>query len=271
MGCVCTGRGSNEIEETYLKPFEDSLKLKNKSVKDIDRAFYRFSYLKSLSHSQLDRACSSLQIPLSLHSSFFDFFIQNSKFSARKLSTLGILLGKGSISEKSSILFDNYDEDISNSLELDEIKEVIQDILDISCHYIPMYVSWLYQDEEKLKKNSQITKMTTSYLAKIYIEDLLGDDDIITKELFIKRFEKKLATLLDTEQNRNRCSLIYSREVKPHEKIFKQYENKVLNEHKVLHRFCTMADSNDAVRRKSKISLTMPLESTKKKLKTSSI
>lgn len=271
MGCACTGRGMSDIEETYLKPFEDSLKLKNKSVKDIDRVFYRYSYLKSLSHSQLDRACSSLQIPLSLHSGFFDFFIHNSKFSARKLSTLGILLGKGTISEKSSILFDNYDEDLSNSLEAEEIKEIIQDILDISCHYIPIYVSWLYRDEEKLKKNSQITKMTTSYLARIYIEDLIGDDDIITKELFVKRFEKKLAVLLDTEQNRSRCSLIYNKEVKPHEKIFKNYENRVLNEHKVLHRFCTMADSNEAVRRKSKTSLTISQDSTQKKFKNNSI
>lgn len=270
MGCACTRRDMEDIEENYLKPFEDSLKLGNKLVKEIDRAFYRFSYQKSMSHSQLDRACSSLQIPLSIHIRFFEFFIINGKFSAKKLSTLGVLLGKGSILEKSSILFDNYDEDLSNSLEADEIMEIIQDCIDISCYYIPIYVSWLYRDEEKLKKNSQITKMTISYLARSYFEELVGDDDSITKEIFIKKFENKLAMMLDTEQNRQRCTFIYNKQVKPHEELFKKYENKILNEHKVLHRFCTMTDSNDAIRRKSKTSLTFPLDASNKKIKTKS-
>jgi hypothetical protein len=268
MGCSCARRELSTVEEDFLEPFELSLNLHKMSCKEIDRAIYRFSTQKFLSIFQFERACSNLSLSLKMHHDFFNFFLKDGRYSAKKLSTLGVLLGSGSMTEKSAILFDNYDDDQSNSLESLEIKEIIQDVLEISCFYIPQHVSFIHRSNEDLKKTLNKTKLALNCLSVDLFEEIIGVSESITKKKFIETIERSCQGFLETHTNRHRCCLMYNKNIKPYEEVFKKYENLVLSENKILHRFCTMASTHEAIRRSSIVRNNSPERTALKRMKT---
>lgn len=258
MGCTCTGREISSIEETFFKPFEMSLKMNQLSCKEMGRIFRRFSCKNILNFSQLERACQIIGISVAQYNNFFDFFGSGGKYSARKLSTLGILLGQGTSDEKLTALFENYDENMTNVLKSETVQELVGDILEISCHYIPIYVSWMNKTDEDVQKSSQTTKISTSYLTMFHTDELIENDEFLDKNLFFERFNKISSILLDTQKTRQECLNVYKNEILLKQAALKNYKSHSMNEHKELKKVLTIAEPADPQRKRIEKSLTVP-------------
>ena len=226
------------------------------TCKQVGIIFHRFSCKNILNFSQLDRACQSIGISIAHYNNFFDFFGSGGEYSARKLSTLGILLGTGTSDEKLLALFENYDESMSNILKSETVQELVGEILEISCHYIPIYVSWMNKTDEDVQKSSNTTKITINYLTMHHTKELMEDDETLEKILFLERFSKKSSVLLDTQKTREECFLVYKNDILIKQAAVKNYKSHSLNEHKTFQKSLTITEPTDSHRRKIEKSLT---------------
>lgn len=123
-----------------------------------------------MNQAQLDTAHKELNLPISDEvSKFYELFkekitesafydkIENKKniddeygYSTKRLSTMGIMLGKGELSEKTTALFFNYDVDLSQRMSGDELAIMLNDILLIAYDYLPYLASILYPNNSKV-------------------------------------------------------------------------------------------------------------------------
>ena len=124
-----------------------------------------------------------------------NFKIENSLYCPRKLSSLGVLLGKGSIIEKANVLFKNYDTSVSDSLEYNEILVLITDILEIALIFIPKFAQALAKNEESKKciakyhlNFSENFKSIHEYYKKLLIEPETVN---LKVDKFLKMFENE--------------------------------------------------------------------------------
>lgn len=244
MGCTCSKRDLGEIEVSSFSPFELSLGLKTSHCKHIDRIFHRFSTFNYMSQPQFERACSTLKVDLSTCRGFFYDFVKDEKYCVKKLSTLGVLLGSGSVYEKAEILFENYDDDISNTLDVNEIHIMIKDLVSIAAEYIPKFVYKINELNEDLKLLVNKLKFVGNYVAKQYLDDIMDDKLEISKEFFISKLEKKYAGLLRTEEIRKKCIFIYKHNLKPIKHVINAFDSSMVTKNKVLQRHCTLREES---------------------------
>lgn len=207
MGCN-DSRSEFSEEETIITRLEETIGFKNVESAHADANFHRFSISLQLNSTQFLAATREIQLNMKdfglienpLTKFYGNFKKKNGHYDTRKLSALGVILGKGRTSEKASILFKNYDFLISNSLDSIEMKELITDILNISLIIIPNYALDIMKDDSKKVEISKYNKKLAAVLPallKFYDYILLSDPTTdLQLDVFLKLFKSKEISML---------------------------------------------------------------------------
>lgn len=154
MGCTNSREILNESEiESIILSSTKKLGFSHYKSEYLDRVIHRNSKDFKISEAQLNQMLKSLNLGQSDSKvrNFLKFFYseKNKLYDTQKISTLGILLGKSSFSEKLHLLFQNYDLDFTDSLARDEIFKMIKDIFYITCYCLPTFAMNFFEDEKK--------------------------------------------------------------------------------------------------------------------------
>lgn len=192
--------------EDLITTSELMLKLHALESTTIDRLFYRYSTNKHLTKSQFSQVCNKLGIDLEskeMKSFFFQFY--NSKgryFEAKQLSTLGILLGKGTKETKIRLLFENYDENINFKMSREELSEMFNDISIISFKYLPNHALNVVSQEARsaIKIYSQDLMNMKASVIKFYVNLVFDEEGIeeIEMSMFFKILkDSKIVSILN--------------------------------------------------------------------------
>ena len=191
--------------EDLITSSELMLKLHALDSTDIDRMFYRYSTNKHLSKNQFSQVCNKLGIQLKskeMQSFFYQFYNPKAKyFEAKKLSTLGILLGKGTKETKIKLLFQNYDENTNLKMSREELSEMFNDISLISFKYLPNHALNIVSQEAKsaIKNYSQDLMNMKASVINFYVNLIFDEEciDEIEMSMFIKilKDSKKVSLL----------------------------------------------------------------------------
>ena len=213
MGCLNSKNPlDNTEEESKIAVFETSLMFKKLSVVDIDRTFHRFSTNGIMSNSQISRAFDQLHLPFSNFSSFYNKFLSRGSYSMRRLICLGILLCNSPHEDKLKVLFQCYDDDLSNTLSISELNEMLEDLTLISCEFIPNYALSYYSNDSYLynyiKHASELRKSIASQICQYLTEDkkLIEYADLLKSYLE----DKGTGCILNTGKIRTYCIKIRS-------------------------------------------------------------
>ena len=187
MGCTNSRKIFKDSElEAIIQSTTEKLGLFQYKAEYLDRVIHRNSKNFKISESQMNKIQETLKLDTSsrLIRAFFTlFYSENHKlYNTKKLATLGILLGKGTYTEKSFLLFQNYDIELKGSLSKVQIKKMISHINYISCYCLPVFSvrcaeSDLSQAIEKYKNKICIMlKGVTNYFCNMIFEELPEGD-----------------------------------------------------------------------------------------------
>ena len=221
MGCTCTTReGYRSIESNFLTPLEKDLRLHMRFSKDIDRILHRNSTNYKMTKAQLQTACKYLGVDFERFQGFFDRFSTGSYYLMKKLNSLGILLGKGTIEDKIVLLFQNYDIDTSGTLSREEIEMMIESLLSVSCIIIPSYALVLNRSNKYLEDYVQRMQPLMRATQRHFIKLILEEKTTINAEEFQMCFQCNLnENLLSSKKLREYTLDLYATVQKPAELI----------------------------------------------------
>ena len=214
MGCTNSRKILNDSElDAIIQSTTEKLGLFQYRAEYLDRVIHRNSKNLKISKSQLNKIQETLKLDTSsriIRAFFILFYSEHRKlYDTRKLATLGILLGQGTYTEKSLLLFQNYDVELKDSLNKVQIKKMISHINYISCYCLPAFSvqfaeSDLRQAIEKYKnKICILLKGVTNYFSYLIFDDLPEGDvkfDIISKNIV----SQGLNGILDAEMFRRK-------------------------------------------------------------------
>lgn len=209
MGCLYTKDKWSAIEDS-VNSAVSVLGLHKHEINIIVKVFHRYSQHFHLTIQQLVEALKEIKVTLTeTQQKCYDLFLEapkNCKFltrqnllglykvkgkmySVKKLATIGIILGKGSSSEKAKQLFFNYDIDASNNLSKWELNVLIGDVLEIVLEIIPEIGKILNAEKvgeiEEFKASLMVMrKNLSSYFKYLVLEDRFRELD---SEMFIQQ------------------------------------------------------------------------------------
>lgn len=227
MGCL--GSRSDfkyEDEELLMTQLGLNLGYSNLDAFQIDRIFHRFSTNSKMTAAQFSKALSELKLPFEGFENLYKKFCIGSSYKMIHLCTTGIILTNSSIENKLKLIFQNYDFDVSGSLSIDEISEMIKDITIMACEYIPQFVASGNIKNEKLLEYTkgliEVRKSITSQL----IDTCMEDKRIISLEEFKGAFlhNDGLGELLNFSRLRIYCMKIHDKYIKKIECAIKALE-----------------------------------------------
>jgi hypothetical protein len=152
MGCASC-RSQEDLEESFVKQFESELGYSKKKSVEIDKCFYSFAFDSKIPNKQFLEAVQELELEVEDFDALFSPKVnlyqclktEDGLYSARRLSTLGILLGQGDIRDKAKLLYKNYEIKSSNNSNL---QRLIEDSLNISMNLLPWYGLNIANDQE---------------------------------------------------------------------------------------------------------------------------
>ena len=155
MGC-CSGRGLEfSIEERLVEKAERPI-FSGKHAKDIHANFYRSHINYEMTENQLKTVLTHIRLspeilddPNNPIHMLLERFKKGEKYSVTRLGCLAILLGKGDLYTKSKLYFENYDLDREGTLQQEEIKHMVSDIVLISLEILPELAYNLATEEHK--------------------------------------------------------------------------------------------------------------------------
>ena len=212
MGCCCYKRVEIEssLEDSIFFKLENQIGLKHKDSYYIDRVVHRHSYNNTMSQTQFKKAISELAIDSEKPLDFFEKLKEDGKYQTKRINCLGILLGRGGISLKVKLLFQNYDLDTSGTLCRPEIEAMISDIVTLTCKIIPEYA--LSQNLENAKLNDYVLKLDwfSGILIKHFVSMVLENRGEINLDEFQQLFtDRVIMNLLRTKQLREYAFRLY--------------------------------------------------------------
>jgi Ca2+-binding EF-hand superfamily protein len=184
--------GCGESRDEDVNEYEDLICLHEKNLgfgnihcDRIDSIFKRYSLTCKMSSSQFITACRELELkkeygPLDHPvTKFYNSFKDGSFFIQRKLSALGILLGKGSDKEKARVLFKIYDDSKDGLLNLEEVRTMLEDLTEIALISTPtLGMNWASDEDMKqdlLKYNKKLQSI--QYTLKNFFEIVIMRKD----------------------------------------------------------------------------------------------
>lgn len=158
MGCANSRLKTYTDNELSVISTESRMGFSRLYSDKIDTIFKRFSVASKMNITQFSMACKELNLTLpsiedpdSPHNKFFHLFKENTHFDQRKLSTLGVILGKGEPREKAKVLFKIYDIVKDNILEDSEIYKMISDISFVALIALPKLAVFSLKDRDKIE------------------------------------------------------------------------------------------------------------------------
>lgn len=195
----CTEARSVEgitIEKNLFEKAIKNLGLINNTAREYDNHFHRYANQRSqIPYIKIQKICSELNLNPEIIESFFDYFVDeeglkyNKKYYlSRKLSTMGILFGNGSIVEKLKLLFGNYDIDTSRLLSKFEIREMLKDVVEIHLVIMPKYI------EDKTGYGPDISLYARKCFSckdevvELFYELIIESNESIMLRQFIRKF-----------------------------------------------------------------------------------
>lgn len=198
MGC-CSGRSLEFTgQERNIVRIEESI-FSGKDAKDIHANFFRSHSNFEMSDGQLRAVLNHVNIPTSILDDpkdpihgFFEKFKKGAKYSVTRLGCLAILLGNGSLKTKAKLYFENYDLDREGTLQQDEVKQMVYDIVLICLDIIPEYAYSLADEESKEDLENyrkELISLKTSFF-NYFLNVLMGLAS--KKPLRYKSFEVKM-------------------------------------------------------------------------------
>lgn len=176
MGCL-SSRSESEYSESekLIQNFENSIGYSLLDSFSVDRTFHRYSTNNKMSNVQLEKACSILNLNIKEFDNLYSKFLVRNSYQMKKLITLGIILGNSKDQDKLSLLFQNYDDDISHTLTPEEIKIMLDDVSEVFCEITPFCALTLSNNNEQLfeyiKAFNSIRKSIVSQILSKIFED----------------------------------------------------------------------------------------------------
>lgn len=133
------------LEEEIISANEKKLAISNLHSKEIIKSLKAECVDDLLSMPQMKRFYHELQMPESdlttPDSGFFKILTKvkddRKLYSVKKLSLLGILVGKGSSQEKAVWLFKQFDKDASETIDAIEVQSMLTELADVAINIIP--------------------------------------------------------------------------------------------------------------------------------------
>jgi Ca2+-binding EF-hand superfamily protein len=185
MGCG----GSRETEynefEEMICQFEIKLGFNKIDSDKIDEIFKRYSLSNKMSSSQFMTACRELKLSNEYGhlehpvTKFFNSFKRGKTFIQRKLSALGVLLGRGDYKEKAKVLFKIYDDSKDGKLDIMEVRNMLDDIIEIGLIFLPTFALNSVEDDnfeqELIKFNKKLFNI--QYSVKNFFEIVIMRKD----------------------------------------------------------------------------------------------
>jgi hypothetical protein len=195
----CTGARPAEgitIEKNYFEKAIEKLGLDNNSAREYDNHFHRYANQRSqIPDIKIQKICSELNLNPEVIESFFDYFVDeeglkyNKKYYfSRKLSTMGILFGNGSIVEKLKLLFGNYDIDTSRLLSKLEIREMLKDIVEIHLVIIPKYIEDATGYSPDVSLYARKCLSCKDEIVELFYDLIIETNESIILKQFIRKF-----------------------------------------------------------------------------------
>ena len=199
MGCA-NSRVEYEEERNMVIKEEANLGFSSMKSSEIHMCFHRFSISLRLSVSQLQAAARDLKLNMKgfgpsdspITKLYNHFKNPDMYYNTRKLCALGVLLGDGRIKEKAKILFKNYDTEISNTLDINEIQVLLDDILTIALVILPSYALSLNANHpgriQLVKYNEKLAGILPTFYSFYEIILIKDVNTQITLDQFVDMF-----------------------------------------------------------------------------------
>lgn len=205
MGCANSRFKDFSENEIFIISIESRMGFQKHPASKIDTIFKRFSVALKSNATQFTTSCRELRLSLpglgspdSSVTKFFNLFKENTHYSQRQLSTLGVLLGSGSPKEKGKILFNIYDSVKDNNLDEEEIRNMIEDVLYVALIALPKLAVFSLRDSDKIDDLEKFNRKLKGAFATVrnYYEIIVlssqpEEESLETSEQNIVSDEKK--------------------------------------------------------------------------------
>lgn len=236
MGCHCAKelKVAHEEQEEAIVMHERALGFYSLPAAAIAMELRVFAPEGHLKAHQLKEVLMALGLPYaaleaqgSPLSGFFQQFREGKQYAVRKLGLLGVLLGSGSLAQKTEVVYSLCDEHFAAELTTSQMTGVLVDLLTIACVFVPHYAELEMQavkDQERLSKHRKYTSWLRRRLNKacsLLLQRVLQGQTSVTKTVFLSQVTEHCSYLLDTHLLRFFLSSIAEEELRAeHESLF---------------------------------------------------
>ena len=213
MGCCATKRSVPVIlpkfelpsQEKVIANCEKLIPFSQKNSSEVEVALKANGTNGKLSVPQLKKTLGKLELDPTVFTDpdtqVFKFLTsmknENKLYDLPKLSLCAILLGQGDTDEKAKILFEHFDEDASQKLEKNELVAMLEEMVDISVHKIPILALKIEGDtvDPEFPKITQeeidgyvhhLLKAKHQFIDKVILKLLEGSDGIAIDDFVSK-------------------------------------------------------------------------------------
>ena len=218
MGCI-TNKNSSPYSnlDSIFKSFEENLGFSKLSVVKIDRVLLRYSKHSVMNQGQIIKAFSELKLPFSIFERFYDNFKEGSGYQLKKLCTLGIVLGCSNYGERLKTLFQNYDSNISGTLSLIEIKELIQDVIEIFCVYLPEFIFLNHSYNSGIEEYVKMMKDIKRFVVSVIVDSMMqGKNELVLNEFILAyTAQEEVSFATNIQKLRTYCLNTWVKHMKP--------------------------------------------------------
>lgn len=212
MGCTC----AKELKVAYAEQEEVILMhertlgfypLPAAAIAQELRVFAPKGLLKA---HQLKEVLMALGLPYALLdvqgsplNSFFQQFREGKHYTVRKLGLLGVLLGAGSLAQKTEVVFSLCDEHFTAELTTVQVTDLLVELLAIACVFVPHYAELqmlAVKDQERMTKHLKYTawlKCRQSKACSLLRQSVLQGQTSVTKTAFLSQVTRHCAYLLE--------------------------------------------------------------------------
>ncbi|OMJ79214.1 hypothetical protein SteCoe_20816 [Stentor coeruleus] len=188
----------NELILNACRQVEKSLGLEKFSSVDLDNHIHRYSYDDEITNKNLNKVAKIMGFDYAGKEKFYSQFTTNKLIvrknlilNSRQIRTLSIILGNSDEVEKAKLLFKNYDLNLDNFLDKNELLLQIDDILWISIETISNYTISFYFTNECLVEEADKMKSSINYIKSELISKFLVNENCLDLVGYMKKFLQK--------------------------------------------------------------------------------
>jgi Ca2+-binding EF-hand superfamily protein len=191
--CACT-RVESSPEERIIQYEEHKLNFEEVSLHKCIYIFNKYTVRDFLPQEHLAKALKKLELPLTSPNAddcieeFYTSIRLNGEVPRRLLVVTAVLLCKGTVYEKTEVLYDFYDFDSNQSISTSAIAQLLEDLYQVACIGLPRMVTHRAGSDSETVSNylSMINAVRKPVILGL-THALVQTDRIITKKQFLAR------------------------------------------------------------------------------------